>query len=153
MLGPAGKLADMPAEVKGIMPRALDDLFTSLRGDHSILEWKMSITYIEVYCEVIRDLLTAEKTAREGKGVGVDVQEIKGVMLLKNVAPVEVKSMQVRVPHSRAPPSGRALTMHVCQPRATLAATYDPNERHSCVVYPWAHDLWKERCARWCAGH
>ena len=139
MLGPAGKLADMPAEVKGIMPRALDDLFTSLRGDHSILEWKMSITYIEVYCEVIRDLLTAEKTAREGKGVGVDVQEIKGVMLLKNVAPVEVKSMQVRMPHNRAVLSARALIMRVPQPLATLAASYDQIDASSCVGITCLH--------------
>jgi hypothetical protein len=97
MLGPAGKLSDMPNEVKGIMPRSLDAIFKSLRTNRKLSDWKMCISYVEVYCEVIRDLLSVDKTAREAKGVaGVDVTESKeGVMHLKNLVPTQVKSMEV----------------------------------------------------------
>ena len=96
MLGPPGKLSEMPGDVKGIMPRALDDLFKALRTDPTIKSWKMAISYVEVYCEVIRDLLTADKMSRDTKGGGVDVQELKGVMMLKGLQPTEVQNMQVR---------------------------------------------------------
>lgn len=95
MLGPSGKLSDMQPELKGVMPRALDDLFTALRTNPAVQQWKMAITYIEVYCEVIRDLLTADKSARETKGGGVDVLEAKSVVQLKNVVPTEVRTMEV----------------------------------------------------------
>jgi Kinesin motor domain len=96
MLGPSGKLSEMAPDVKGVMPRALDDLFRALRGDRKITEWKMAISYVEVYCEVIRDLLTVDKMNRDTKGGGVDVQEIKGVMSLKGLTPTEVRNTEVR---------------------------------------------------------
>jgi hypothetical protein len=96
MLGPPGKLSKMKPEEKGIMPRALEQLFQALKADRSITGWKMAVTYIEVYCEVIRDLLTADKTAREDKRrAGIEVTEAKGVMHLKTVTPTAVQTMQV----------------------------------------------------------
>lgn len=99
MLGPPGKLGKMPADAKGIMPRALDQLFKALRTKPGLLGWKMAITYVEVYCEVIRDLLTADKTARDDKKrAGVDVTEAKGVMHLKGLTPTPVASMKACLP-------------------------------------------------------
>lgn len=113
MLGPAGPLSEMPNELKGVMPRSLDAIFKSLRTNRALTSWKMSISYVEVYCEVIRDLLSVEKTAREtaGKGKaaqsGLDVIESKdGVMHLKNLVPTQVSSMAVRprpAPTARPP--------------------------------------------------
>lgn len=63
----------------------------------------LQVTYCEVYCEVLRDLLSEQQPARlAGAGpnkkghTGIDVMEANGVMRLKGVTPVEVKSMEVR---------------------------------------------------------
>lgn len=60
------------------------------------------VTYCEVYCEVLRDLLSEQQPARlAGAGhnkkgqTGIDVMEANGVMKLKGVTPIEVKSMEV----------------------------------------------------------
>ena len=60
---------------------------------------KAQVTYCEVYCEVLRDLLSEQQTARSAgpqkkRSGGVDVMEANGVMRLKGVTPVEVKSME-----------------------------------------------------------
>jgi hypothetical protein len=108
MLGPPGKLSKMTAEQKGIMPRALEQLFKALKANRNITSWKMAVTYIEVYCEVIRDLLSVDKTAREDKRrAGIEVTEAKGVMHLKTVTPTEVKTMQVD-PIAAPPNDGKA---------------------------------------------
>lgn len=61
------------------------------------------VTYCEVYCEVLRDLLSEQQPARlAGAGPhkkghsGIDVVEASGVMRLKGVTPAEVRSMEVR---------------------------------------------------------
>lgn len=62
----------------------------------------LQVTYCEVYCEVLRDLLSEQQSARlAGAGLnkkgqsGIDVMEANGVMRLKGITPVEVKSMEV----------------------------------------------------------
>ena len=50
------------AEMKGIIPNAIDHMFDLIRDDTSGCEISLAVSYLEVYKEVIRDLIDPSKS-------------------------------------------------------------------------------------------
>ena len=46
----------------GIIPRSVDYLFKMLRDAPNVLKWQISLSVVEVYKEMLRDLLTSAKS-------------------------------------------------------------------------------------------
>ena len=46
---------------EGIIPRAVDELFTMVAESKETLEFTFKLSYVEIYCERIRDLLEPER--------------------------------------------------------------------------------------------
>ena len=84
----------MQPEQRGIMPRALDQVFSALQSKTDC-EWKVGMTLVEVYRETVRDLLSVSQAARDGHKTGIVVTEKGGVTQLKGVVPAQVENMQV----------------------------------------------------------
>ena len=59
---------------RGIIPRALDTLFDSVASASDTVDVSVTLTYIQIYCETIQDLLRPESTniyVRESEDRGV----------------------------------------------------------------------------------
>jgi Kinesin motor domain len=98
MLGPPGALAAMAPEARGVIPRAFAALLAALAAPGRFAQWSLAVTYVEVYCEAIYDLLAPDAGKARDKqgssGAAVDVYEAGGAMHLKGVEPTPVRSMQ-----------------------------------------------------------
>lgn len=57
MLGPLGPLAAIARADRGVMSRTFEALFSALSAPGRFARWHLAITYVEVYCESIYDLL------------------------------------------------------------------------------------------------
>ena len=69
---------------KGIMPRSISDLFKIL-NNYKSKEFKMNVSYIEIYNEIIRDLLA------EGNVTDLHEDPVKGIILL-GIREIEVQN-------------------------------------------------------------
>ncbi len=56
-------LAGAAREERGLIPRALDHIFNAISRDteHS---YDVSVSFVQIYCELVHDLLTADPTAK-----------------------------------------------------------------------------------------
>ena len=45
---------------QGVIPRCLDDIFDIIDKDKRHYTWTVSVTYVQMYCETIQDLLRPE---------------------------------------------------------------------------------------------
>lgn len=61
-------VSEFPASVvdgqKGIIPRAIQEIFQSISGNPNI-DFKIKVSYIEVYKEDLRDLLELETSMKD----------------------------------------------------------------------------------------
>jgi kinesin family protein 5 len=78
MEGPS--LWDM--ESQGVIPRTIDKFFSRMADAESSVKFTVSVSYFEVYCEKIRDLLNPTQDnmkIRETKGEGLAIQDLTEV--------------------------------------------------------------------------
>lgn len=64
---------------RGIMPRAFDDIFTNIKGDSEQTQFLVRASYLEIYNEEIRDLLSKNpknKLELHEKDTGVYVKDL-----------------------------------------------------------------------------
>lgn len=52
-------------EQRGLIPRVLADLLSSLRSAPGVLSWSLSLSYLEVYNDVLYDLLDINTSPSE----------------------------------------------------------------------------------------
>lgn len=86
VLGPDG-INVQDADFHGIMPRAIEQVFTAIER---CLEWKVKMTYVEVYNETFRDLLSNSR-----KPISVldsTTRKSRGSTSLKGCTPTLLKS-------------------------------------------------------------
>ena len=67
----------MKEKLKGIVPRLIDNIFKHITDSPDYLEFVVSISMVEIYCEVVRDLLNPNQT----KKVRIRQDKKKGVVL------------------------------------------------------------------------
>lgn len=63
-------------ELRGIIPRACDSLFENIKSRQDVLEYSIKCSFLEIYREHIRDLLSPSS---EYKDLKIRVDSIKGV--------------------------------------------------------------------------
>lgn len=69
-------------EAQGIMPRCIDMLFQRIEDTDEAIQFQLLVSYYEVYCEKVRDLLNPSSVnlkVRETKADGFVVQDITEV--------------------------------------------------------------------------
>uniref|UniRef100_UPI00398E6AC6 kinesin-like protein KIF27 n=1 Tax=Pristiophorus japonicus TaxID=55135 RepID=UPI00398E6AC6 len=59
-----GHIASFSDELKGIIPRAIHEIFQNITENHNI-DFNMKVSYIEVYKEELRDLLELQSTSKD----------------------------------------------------------------------------------------
>ncbi|XP_069786091.1 kinesin-like protein KIF27 isoform X2 [Narcine bancroftii] len=59
-----GHLASFSDELKGIIPRAINEIFQNITENHNI-DYNVKVSYIEVYKEELRDLLEFQSTSKD----------------------------------------------------------------------------------------
>ena len=62
---------DAPSSADGIIPRAIRQIFEYIQSAPQEMTFQLSVSYLEVYREQVRDLLDPSKinlSVREGKG-------------------------------------------------------------------------------------
>uniref|UniRef100_A0A7N4NRA0 Kinesin family member 27 n=1 Tax=Sarcophilus harrisii TaxID=9305 RepID=A0A7N4NRA0_SARHA len=59
-----GHIASVAEDKKGIIPRAIQDLFQSI-SENSSIDFNIKVSYIEVYKEDLRDLLELETSIKD----------------------------------------------------------------------------------------
>ncbi|KAK9818001.1 hypothetical protein WJX72_005592 [[Myrmecia] bisecta] len=79
MTGPEDADLDDP-EMQGIMPRAIGQIFRELKRKR-IPQWKVGVSYVEIYNEGFRDLLGPETKSSD---IGISENK-KGTISLKNI--------------------------------------------------------------------
>ncbi|DBB13877.1 hypothetical protein WJX82_005698 [Trebouxia sp. C0006] len=79
MTGPENVELDDP-EMQGVMPRAINQVYRELKR-RRVPDFKVGVTYVEIYNEGFRDLLVPET-----KSSDIGVSERKNIVTLKNVS-------------------------------------------------------------------
>lgn len=67
---------------QGIIPRCIDGLFEEINNSNSDIQFNLTISFFEIYCEKVRDLLNPASynlKIRETKNDGFIVQDISEV--------------------------------------------------------------------------
>jgi kinesin family protein 5 len=70
------------ANAQGVIPRTVEKLFSAILEADSSIQFTVSVSYFEVYCEKIRDLLNPQQDnmkIRETKADGCTIQDITEV--------------------------------------------------------------------------
>lgn len=70
------------SEFQGVVPRAVDKLFEDIEKAPSTIQFQIIVSYYEIYCEKVRDLLNPAQTnmkVRETKTDGFIVQDVTEV--------------------------------------------------------------------------
>lgn len=90
---------------RGIMPRSFDDIFKSIQGDSVKTQFLVRASYLEIYNEEIRDLLSKNPKNKlelhEKPDTGVYVRDlsyfaVKGVDEIREVMTIGMKNRSVR---------------------------------------------------------
>lgn len=80
-------------EAQGVIPRTIDKLFSTIISSDSNIQFTVSVSYFEVYCEKIRDLLNPQQDnmkIRETKSEGFSIQDIEEVFCTNKEAVIAV---------------------------------------------------------------
>jgi len=92
----SGKTYSMEGEEgsKGIIPRLVDSLFEAIADQHEDMEFKLGVSYIEIYMEKLQDLLdptrVLKKSAIQEDKNGVKIQGVKTQWIGSEDSPDEV---------------------------------------------------------------
>lgn len=118
MLGPEEYNIGDP-DFKGIMPRALDQVFGELRRG-KFVSWTVKLTYIEIYNESFRDLL--EPRATDISLVDSNPRG-RGTMSLRGIQYMEVQSVTEALHYLRKGQLARHVASHTMNDRSSRSHT------------------------------
>lgn len=127
MLGPE-KVRDRSTQ--GVMPQALDHLFSSLKNSADIETYSVRVSYVEVYMDEILNLLAASSSAKakdsdkikEGDKIKVSV-DTKGVVSLTPVPLVPVDSCEAAMELVEFAQGARKVAAHNLNDRSSRSHT------------------------------
>eukprot|EP01026_Neomeris_dumetosa_P014889 TRINITY_DN1551_c0_g1_i4.p1 TRINITY_DN1551_c0_g1~~TRINITY_DN1551_c0_g1_i4.p1 ORF type:complete len:895 (-),score=145.35 TRINITY_DN1551_c0_g1_i4:394-2733(-) len=103
-------------EMQGIMPRAIRQIFNDIRQKRIPL-WSVKMTYLEIYNESFRDLLSRDEKE-------INIQESKkGVISLRNVQSVGVESLEEAMNYFVQAQKQRAVAGHDMNSRSSRSHT------------------------------
>ena len=74
---------------EGIAPRAFRQIFDAAAADEDKAEYSVSVSLVQIYCEVVTDLLAQ---SHEGRNEHLNIREADGRVFLENVAVKRVRS-------------------------------------------------------------
>eukprot|EP00803_Ostreobium_quekettii_P004706 evm.model.scf_819.1 EVM.evm.TU.scf_819.1 scf_819:267-10588(+) len=118
MLGPEDYNIGDP-DFKGIMPRALDQVFGELRRG-KFVTWTVKLTYIEIYNETFRDLL-------EPRATDISLADSNprghGTISLRGVQHVEIQSVTEALHYLRKGQVARHVGSHTMNDRSSRSHT------------------------------
>ena len=78
---------------EGIAPRAFRQIFDAAAADEDKAEYSVSVSLVQIYCEVVTDLLAQ---SHEGRNEHLNIREADGRVFLENVAVKRVAAPQRR---------------------------------------------------------
>ncbi len=90
----AGKTHTMLGEQNdlGIMGRSVHELFRQIELKSTERDYKLKISYIEVYNEIIRDLLSGSNMALEMREDAMKGVQVAGVLEIMTTNPSEIQN-------------------------------------------------------------
>jgi kinesin family protein 18/19 len=90
----AGKTHTMLGEQNdlGIMGRSVHELFRQIELNSNERDYKLKISYIEVYNEIIRDLLSGSSMALEMREDAMKGVQVAGVLEIMTTNPTEIQN-------------------------------------------------------------